>query len=107
MAVWRAIGFDDFQPPRRTRISITTPRRFRSQVRAEGVGEFVTEPMTGPDGKEFTAFVELPEDDKAFHRTPTRMGFASTAKCVVNDGYLKMDYVRTFAHIEETTWRGP
>ena len=107
MAVWRAIGFDEFQPPRRARISITGPKGLRSQVRAEGVGEFVTEPMTDPDGKVFHAFLELPEDDKLFNRSPSRMELASTAKCVVDDGYLKWDYARTFAHMEKTTWKGP
>ncbi len=106
MAVWRSL-MDECQPPRRAHISFPAPKGLRSQVTVEGVGEVVTEPMTDPEGKEFTAFVELPEDDKAFHRTPTRMQFASTAKCVADDGYLKMEYARTFAHIDKTTWKGP
>ena len=106
MAVWRSM-MEDIQPSRRARIWLTMPKGLNSRVRVEGVGEFVTEPMTGPDGKNFRAFVELPEDDKAFHRSPTRMEFASTAKCAVDDGYLKMEYARTFAHIDKTTWKGP
>ncbi len=98
---------DDFQPPKRARISFPASKGLRSHLTVEGVGEVVTEPMTGPDGKEFTAFVELPQDDKLFNRSPTRMEFASTAKCFVDDGYLKMEYAKTFAHLDKTTWKGP
>lgn len=93
---------DTFQKPKRARISFSA-KGLKSNVKVDGIGEIQLKPMTNPvTGEIHRAIIELPAGFES-----SRIETASLDKLVVDDGYLKFQYVGTYGSFMQAVWKGP